>query len=141
MTIQNARRSGLMVALSLGGLMAVTTAFRPAAPAVPASHRTAHHDSTILRVQNDGFTDRVVYAVTGGGMQQRLGTAGAVSTTTFRIPRMFVNTASSVYFAARKFAGFYWEWSPQAIIQRGDTVSVMIQPGVGALQLTSIRSD
>lgn len=143
MSTQNARWSSIAAALSLVGLIAATTAFRPAAtgvfpPGATAARQSAHRATTVLRVRNNGFTDRVVYVVSPDGMDQRLGTATAAVTTTFTIPRMFVQNMAPVYFAARRFAGFRWQWTEQTVVQRGDTVNVMIQPGFGGLQLTSI---
>lgn len=136
MTIHIPGPTGLVSALSLAGLLVATTAFRPVAP--PA-RPPAHRDTAILKVENEGFTDRIVYLVTEAGMQERLGTATAASTTTFTIPAMFVRGTSYVYFAARRFAGFNWEWSPQTFLSPGDTVDMMIQSGIGALQLASVN--
>ncbi len=137
MSIQHTRWSSIAAALSLVGLMAATTAFRPAAT---AAHQTGYRNPTVLRVENDGFTDRVMYVVSPDGMDQRLGTATAAVTTTFTIPRMFIQNMSPVYFAAHRFAGFNWQWTEQTVVQRGDTVNVMIQPGIGGLQLTSVST-
>ncbi len=134
MSTRIAARSGTLWALSLAGLIAATTAFRPAAP---QAHKAARPETATLKVENDGFTDRIVYIVTETGMQERLGTATAASTTTFTIPSMFVRGTSYVYFAARRFAGFNWEWSPQTFLSPGDTVDMMIQPGIGSLVLTA----
>ena len=136
MSARIAIRTGTFWALSFAGLLAATTAFRPAPP--PA-HHTARHDTTTLKVENDGFTDRVVYLVTEGGMRLRLGTATAASTTTLTIPRTFVPENSFVWFAARRFAGFGYEWSPQTYVAPGDTVDMMIQSGLGALEITDIN--
>lgn len=128
-------RTGTRWALSLAGFLAATAAFRPAAPAV---HHPARRETAVLKVENDGFTDRIIYVVTESGMRQRLGTATAATTTTLTIPPVFLHGASYVWFAARRFAGFGYEWSPQTYLSPGDTVRMMIQSGVGALELASV---
>jgi hypothetical protein len=135
MSTHSARRTSLATALSLAGLLAAATAFRPA---VPATHHTARRGATVLQVENDGVTDRIMYLVTESGMRQRLGTASAVSTTTFTIPSMFVGRASNTWFEARRFAGYNYEWSPQMFLSPGDTVHMMIQSGVGVLEVASV---
>lgn len=137
MSIRIATRSRTLWVLTLAGLFAVTTAFRSAAP---SAHHTVRHHAVTLKVENDGFTDRIVYLVTEGGMRERLGTATAASTTTFTIPAMFVQGSSYVWFAARRFAGFGYEWSPQTYLSPGDTVDMMIQSGLGAMQVTGVNS-
>jgi len=138
MSTHIATRTGTLWALSLAGLLAATTAFRPApAPA----HHPARREPAILKVENDGFTDRIVYLVTQGGMRQRLGTATAASTTAFTIPAMFLDGSSPVWFEARRFAGFGYEWSSETYLSPGDTVDMMVQPGIGALDVTAVNSD
>ncbi len=136
MSARIATRTGTFWALSLAGLLAATTAFRPAPP---PTHHTVRHDTAALKVENDGFTDRIIYLVTEGGMRERLGTATAASTTTFTIPPTFVQGNSYVWFQARRFAGFYYDWSPQTYLAPGDTVDMMIQSGVGALLITGVN--
>jgi hypothetical protein len=135
MTIHTARRSTVLAALAIAGLFAATTAFRPAER---LGHRVPRHDTAVLKVDNEGFTDRVVYIVTESGIRQRLGTATAASTTTITIPWMFIHGGSYVWFAARRFPGFTYDWSTQTFLSPGDTVRMMIQSGIGALEVASV---
>ncbi len=135
MSAHTVTRTGTLWALSLAGLLAATTAFRPAPPPV---HHTVRHDTVTLKVENDGFTDRIIYLVTQGGMRERIGTATAASTTTFTIPPTLLQADSYVWFAARKFAGFEYDWSPQTYLAPGDTVDMTIQSGLGDLAVTGV---
>ena len=135
MTIHTAKRSTIFAAIAVAGLFAATTAFRPAER---PGHRVQRHATAVIKVENEGFTDRIVYLVTESGIRQRLGRAAAASTTTFTVPSMFFSGGSYVWFAARRFPGFTYDWSTQTFLSPGETVHMMIQPGIGALDVASI---
>lgn len=123
---QSVTVSALVVTVALltaanRGNAAPTRDTAPSATRDSAAVRTA-----TLQVENDGFSDRIIY-VSMDGVRQRLGTARGASTTTFTIPRIYVNQSPAVRFIAEPFASFSREVSRQVYVFPGDTVDMVIE--------------
>jgi len=84
-------------------------------------------ESAMLQVQNQGFTDMVVYAV-HGGQRLRLGTATGHSTQNFTIPRHLVRRAGAIRFLADPIGGNRTPVSEEMTVQPGDVVTLTIPP-------------
>lgn len=81
----------------------------------------------VVQVQNQGFSDMVVYAVSGG-QRIRLGVATGNSTRSFTIPRHLVRGAGPVRFLADPIGGNRTPVSEELIVQPGDVVTLTIPP-------------
>lgn len=79
-----------------------------------------------LNVENDAFSDLVIYVATQG-TRQRLGIARGLTTTNFEIPRAVVAGSPTVRFLADDIGGSRPEVSQQTNIAPGDTVVMVIQ--------------
>jgi len=80
-----------------------------------------------VRVQNQGFTDMVIYAV-NGGQRVRLGMATGNSTKTFSIPRYLTSGAGPIRFLADPIGGDRTPVSEEMSVQPGDIVTLTIPP-------------
>lgn len=81
----------------------------------------------MVQVQNQGFTDMVIYAL-NGGQRIRLGLATGNSTKSFTIPRYLVGGAGPVRFLADPIGGDRTPVSEEMMVQPGDVVSLTIPP-------------
>lgn len=122
MTGRIARFTAIVWALSLAGVVAATSGCRTAAPL----GGTPRHVTATLSVENNGFSDRVIYLVLMGGMRQRLGTARAASTTNFVIPEQFIMGSPQVRILADIIGGIQPEVSQRTYVAPGDTVMMVI---------------
>lgn len=84
-------------------------------------------ESAMVQVQNQGFTDMVVYAVSGG-QRIRLGLATGHSTKSFTIPRHLVRGAGPIRFLADPIGGNRSPVSEEMTVQPGDIVTLTIPP-------------
>lgn len=84
-------------------------------------------ESAMVQVQNQGFTDMVVYAVSGG-QRIRLGLATGHSTKSFTIPRYLVRGAGPIRFLADPIGGNRSPVSEEMTVQPGDVVTLTIPP-------------
>jgi hypothetical protein len=84
-------------------------------------------ESAVVQVQNQGFTDMVVYAVSGG-QRLRLGLATGHSTKTFTIPRHLVRGAGPIQFLADPIGGNRTPVSEEMTVHPGDIVTLTIPP-------------
>jgi hypothetical protein len=84
-------------------------------------------ESAMVEVQNQGFTDMVIYAV-NGGQRIRLGLATGNSTKTFSIPRHLVRGAGPLRFLADPIGGNRAPVSEEMTVQPGDIVTLTIPP-------------
>lgn len=85
---------------------------------------TAAYDSTeaTVRIENNKFPDMVVYAVTDGGLRQRIGTAVGNTTTVLKIPDFILNSSSDMRFVLRPIGGGRERQSDRIWVSRGDEV-------------------
>ncbi len=81
----------------------------------------------MVQVQNQGFSDMVVYAV-NGAQRIRLGLVNGNSTQTFTIPRHLVRGAGPIRFLADPIGGNRTPVSEELTVQPGDTVTLTIPP-------------
>jgi hypothetical protein len=81
----------------------------------------------MVQVQNQGFSDMVVYAV-NAGQRLRLGLATGHSTKTFTIPRYLVRSAGPLRFLADPIGGDRTPVSEELTVAPGETVTLTIPP-------------
>lgn len=80
-----------------------------------------------LQVDNQGFSDMVIYAV-NGGQRVRLGLATGHSTRMFTIPRYLVRGSGTLQFLADPVGGARTPVSEEMTVQPGDLISITIPP-------------
>ena len=107
-------------------LIALTTpvacssaAREPDTGATPVSART------VVQVQNRNFYDMQLYVVRFGE-RQRLGLATGNQTTTFELPRNWLDTGGTVQFVASPVGSNQVSWSQQLSVQPGDVVRLQV---------------
>jgi hypothetical protein len=81
----------------------------------------------MLQVENQGFTDMVIYAVSSG-QRIRLGLATGNSTKTFTIPRYLAGGVGPIRFLADPIGGNRTPVSEEMRVQPGDLVTLTIPP-------------
>ena len=84
-------------------------------------------ESAAVQVQNQGFSDMVVYAI-NGGQRIRLGLAAGNSTNTFTIPRHLIRGAGGIRFLADPVGGNRTPVSEEMTVNPGDVVTLTIPP-------------
>jgi hypothetical protein len=84
-------------------------------------------ESAAVQVQNQGFSDMVVYAI-NGGQRIRLGLATGNSTNTFTIPRHLIRGAGGIRFLADPVGGNRTPVSEEMTVNPGDVVTLTIPP-------------
>jgi hypothetical protein len=80
-----------------------------------------------LQVDNQGFSDMVIYAVSGG-QRVRLGLATGHSTRMFTLPRYLVRGSGTLRFLADPVGGTRTPVSEEMTVQPGDLVTITIPP-------------
>jgi hypothetical protein len=81
----------------------------------------------MLQVENQGFSDMVIYAVSGS-QRIRLGMATGNSTKTFPLPTYLVRTGGPLRFLADPVGGNRTPVSEEMTVQPGDIVTLRIPP-------------
>jgi hypothetical protein len=81
----------------------------------------------MVQVENQGFTDMVIYAVSGG-QRVRLGLATGNSTKSFTIPRYLLSGAGPIRFLADPIGGSRTPVSEEMSVRAGDVVTLTIPP-------------
>ena len=81
----------------------------------------------MLRVENQGFSDMVIYAVTGT-QRVRLGLVTGNSTQSFTIPNYLIRGAGPIRFLADPVGGERTPVSEEISVQPGDVVGLTIPP-------------
>ena len=114
----HSRRNFLLVALS------VAVAGCGGARRAPAGSGA----ETTVRVQNQGFLDRVIYLVSGS-QRIRLGQVTGNSTVVLRIPQQYVFGASQLQFIADPIGSNVAPISEAITVIPGDEVILTIPPG------------
>jgi hypothetical protein len=110
-------RTSLIVALAITAACAGRPHDTAAQPA----------DSASVQVQNQGFSDMVVYVI-NGGQRIRLGLATGNSTHTFTIPRHLIRGAGGIRFLADPVGGNRSPVSEEMTVNPGDVVTLTIPP-------------
>ncbi|HEX6433886.1 MAG TPA: hypothetical protein VFZ87_06575 [Gemmatimonadales bacterium] len=81
----------------------------------------------MVQVENRGFADMVIYAVSGS-QRVRLGLANGNSTRAFTIPRTLLRGAGPLRFLADPIGGNRSPISEEMIVEPGDIVTLVIPP-------------
>lgn len=81
----------------------------------------------MLQVENQGFSDMVIYAVTGA-QRVRLGLATGNSTKSFTIPSYLLRGGGPLRFLADPIGGNRAPVSHEESVRPGDIVSLTIPP-------------
>jgi hypothetical protein len=82
--------------------------------------------SAMVQVENQGFADMVIYAISGG-QRVRLGLATGNSTKTFTVPR-YLTGAGPIRFLADPIGGNRTPVSEEMSVRPGDLVTLTIPP-------------
>jgi hypothetical protein len=83
--------------------------------------------SAMVQVENRGFADMVIYAVSGA-QRVRLGLATGNSTKSFTIPTTLIRGAGPLRFLADPIGGQRTPISEDIVVQPGDIVTLTIPP-------------
>ncbi len=94
---------------------------------VPPSTNGPQPD-TYVYVDNQGFTDMDIYAISGG-QRIRLGTATGVRKSKFKLPSYLVGAGQQLRFLARPIARNRSPVSEQITVQPGEDVTLTIPSG------------
>ena len=81
----------------------------------------------MLQVDNRGFADMVIYAISGA-QRFRLGLANGNSSRAFTIPVTLIRGAGSLRFLADPIGGSRTPISEEMVVQPGDIVTLTIPP-------------
>ena len=84
-------------------------------------------NSAMVQVENQGFTDMVIYAISGG-QRIRLGLVTGNSTKTFTVPRYLTGGAGPIRFLADPIGGNRTPVSEEMSVRPGDLVTLTIPP-------------
>lgn len=84
-------------------------------------------EETSLRVENQGFLDRVIYVV-AGAQRVRLGQVNGNTTTTLRIPSQYIFGATQLQFIADPIGSNRAPISQAITVVPGDVVTLVIPP-------------
>ena len=82
---------------------------------------------TVLQVQNQSFSDMVIYALRSS-QRTRLGTATGNSTKIFTLPQYLVRNGGTLRFQADPIGGNQAPVSEEMSVQPGDIVTLTIPP-------------
>ncbi|MEP7064792.1 MAG: hypothetical protein ABI889_02040 [Gemmatimonadota bacterium] len=83
---------------------------------------------TTIDVQNEGFNDMTVYAVTSGS-RTRLGIAPGNKTTVLTIPEYLINGTTFLRFVADPIGGNRTPVTEEIDVSSGDQLVMIINPG------------
>ncbi len=81
----------------------------------------------MLQVQNQSFSDMVIYALSGS-QRVRLGMATGNSTKSFTLPQYLVRSGGTLRFQADPIGGNRAPVSEEMSVQPGDIVTLTIPP-------------
>jgi hypothetical protein len=93
-----------------------------------ASQGAEPQKAAVLQVENQGFTDMVIYAFGTGGQRTRLGLATGNSTKSFTLPSYLVAGAGPLRFLADPIGASRGPVSDEMVVQPGDVVTLTIPP-------------
>jgi hypothetical protein len=88
---------------------------------------TGLESAAMVQVENQGFSDMVIYAISGG-QRVRLGLATGNSSKTFTVPRYLTGGAGPIRFLADPIGGNRTPISEEMSVQPGDLVTLTIPP-------------
>ncbi|MBA2459057.1 MAG: hypothetical protein H0V43_08915 [Gemmatimonadales bacterium] len=112
----------------LSGLALLVPAL--ALPACAGNRAEANSDDSESRieVQNQGFPDMTIYAITAGGSRVRLGLVNGHSTQRLRLPSHLVGGGQQLRFLADPIGGARTPVSHEFFVAPGDVVTLIIPP-------------
>lgn len=84
-------------------------------------------NATVLKVENNGFSDMRIY-VYQGGQRIRLGTANGHQTSTFKLNKALVPGITSLRFEAVPIGAQGSSVSEQITVSPGESITLTIQP-------------
>ena len=93
----------------------------------PANTNSDPAGPAMVQVENQGFTDMVIYAISGG-QRVRLGLATGNSIKTFTVPRYLTGGAGPIRFLADPIGGNRTPVSEEMSVQPGDLLTLTIPP-------------
>jgi hypothetical protein len=93
----------------------------------PSDTSTKPDGQAMLQVENQGFADMVIYAVSSG-QRIRLGLATGNSTKSFALPSYLVRTGGPLRFLADPIGGTRTPISEEMTVEPGDLVTLTIPP-------------
>jgi hypothetical protein len=88
----------------------------------------AESERTVVRVENQGFSDMTIYVLRSGTQRIRLGLANGNRTTVFEIPRYLVSFPTSLRFVADPIGSSRTPVSDEIAVNPGDEVVLTIPP-------------
>jgi hypothetical protein len=94
---------------------------KPESPAAPAAGAT-------LTIENQGFTDMTIYALSGTTGRVRLGQVVGNSTQRLPIPGYLIQSGATVRFIADPIGGSRTPVSDELLVSPGDSVTLTIPP-------------
>jgi hypothetical protein len=89
--------------------------------------RTTPDNPAVLEVENRGFADMVIYAISGS-QRLRLGLATGNSTKSFTIPNSILRGAGTLRFLADPVGGTRTPVSDELSVEPGEVVTLTIPP-------------
>jgi hypothetical protein len=89
---------------------------------------SAPAERTVVRVENQGFSDMTIYVLRGGTQRIRLGLANGNRTSVFEIPRYLVSFPTSLRFIADPIGSNRTPVSDEIAVNPGDEVVLTIPP-------------
>ena len=104
------------------GAVALAACARKSGPAEPSPDNPA-----VLEVENRGFADMVIYAISGS-QRLRLGLATGNSTKSFTIPNSILRGTGTLRFLADPVGGTRTPVSDELTVQPGEVVTLTIPP-------------
>jgi hypothetical protein len=107
--------------------LVISLAFLSACGGRSSDSEPSPESSAMLQVENRGFADMVIYAVSGA-QRFRLGLATGNSTKSFTIPNSLMRGAGPLRFLADPIGGTRSPISEEMVVQPGDVVSLTIPP-------------
>ncbi|HEY7879092.1 MAG TPA: hypothetical protein VIC55_12740 [Gemmatimonadaceae bacterium] len=112
----------VLTVAALGASLAACTHRSPLANGDPASGPTP---ATYVNVDNQGFSDMNIYAISGG-QRVRLGTAIGSRETRFKLPSYLITTLTQLRFLADPIGGNRLPVSEEITVSPGDVVTLRI---------------
>ena len=114
-----ARFIGLALLISVAALSGCAGRSRTSQP--------TEDNPAVLEVENRGFADMVIYAISGS-QRIRLGLATGNSTQSFTVPSSLIRTSGPLRFLADPVGGTRTPVSEEMSVQPGDVVTLTIPP-------------
>ncbi len=123
---------------NLAAVVAATLTVAACGPALAGSSngvgRPARAEAALVTVENQNWSDMVVY-VTQGGMRMRLGMVTSMRSATFRLPAMFLGHSGDIRLVADPVGSSETYVSEVIQVHNGQQISLSVQ---NSLQLSNV---